>query len=128
MQSGELKNKKYKDISWDAIKKRKVYGASGSWNGFRNYMWNEAGGFCEAIALLGGPDSEFYLRTKKLGLSWYVTSQFPLVHVNHSRRAVRKQGKKNLRTARQFPMTYNWLKNRNKNVGKTKIKIVSFRN
>jgi len=126
MKPEELKGRKYKNINWNEIAKRKVRGASGSWNAMRNYMWNEAGGFSEAVALLGGPDSEFYLRSKKRGMHWHVTTQFPLAHINHSRRKVRKQGKRNLAAAKKFPIEYNWLKNRSKSVGPTKINIISF--
>jgi len=123
----ELKDKLYKDIPWNKIQQRQVRAASGSWNGLCSRMWSESGGFCEAISLLGGPDSEFYMRTRKKNIRWYITSKFVLGHVNHPRRKVKKQGKKNLSIARKYPRDYNWLKNRNNNVGSTKIKIYSFR-
>jgi hypothetical protein len=122
----EIDGLKYGKIPWVSIRKRKSMTASGSWNGLRNYMWNEMGGFCEAIALLGGPDSEFYMRSVKNNYIWYTTSNYPLCHINHPRRPITKQGKKNLSVARQFPITYNWLKNRNRNVCKTKFKVFSF--
>jgi len=124
----ELKGKEYKKIPWNDISNREIHRASGSWNGMSSDSWISSGGFCEAIALLGGPDSEFYIRTKKNHLHWYITDRFPLCHVNHPKRKVKKRGEKNMRIARSFPKNKNWIRSRNESVCKTKISLTSFRN
>jgi len=122
----EVDGKKYKNLPWKSFSSRTVNYASGSWNGLRNFLWNEFGGFCEAITRLGGPDSEFYLRSKKNGMHWYISNQYPLLHINHPRRAITKQGKKNLSEARKFPADTNWLRKRNKEIGPTKSNIYRY--
>lgn len=122
----EIKKCSYKNIPWEKFLKRKPQSASGSWNGMRNNMWDEIGGFCERIISLGGPDSEFYIRSKKHYVNWKIVSDFALGHVNHSRRPVKKQGKKNLKIARSYSNSYNWLKNRNPDVCKSIIETYHF--
>lgn len=113
----------YSQMPWmDFYKSRKYCSASGSWNGMNSETWKQSGGFSEVISLLGGPDSEFYIRTSKNGINWHVESPFPpLLHINHKRRNLTRQGKKNMKRARQYPNDYNWINNRNEKVCKTII-------
>jgi hypothetical protein len=115
----------YKKINWKEIKQRKVISASGSWNGLASHMWKKSNGFAECIYNLGGPDSEFYLRTNKNTVEWFVTSAYPLCHVNHPRRSLPRQGKRNMKTARTYPTDYNWWNNRNEKICPTNIQIIN---
>jgi hypothetical protein len=113
----------YRKMPWMKLYQSAKYcSASGSWNGMNRNTWIKSGGFSEVISLLGGPDSEFYIRTSKKGIDWHVESPFPpLLHINHKRRNLTRQGKKNMKRARQYPNDYDWINNRNPKVCKTSI-------
>jgi hypothetical protein len=102
----------YFSIPWREISLRKKFSASGSWNGLNRTSWIKTHGFNESIYNLGGPDTEFYMRSVKLGIRWLQDNNIPLSHINHKRRSVPKQGKQNMNTAKQFPTNYDWLNNR----------------
>lgn len=123
----EIPNMKYKHINWNEIKKKKVISASGSWNGMNRDLWKKSGGFSEVIFNLGGPDSEFYMRTRSQGIVWTVVNTFPLCHISHKRRSPQRRGRKNLSLARKYPKSYNWLRHRNPKVCGTNIKVITSR-
>jgi hypothetical protein len=111
----------YNTIPWVNIQHRKLFCASGSWNGMSNLTWKRSNGFCEAIFYLGGPDTEFYRRSMKRGILWNQENELPLSHINHKKRSIPKQGKKNLSIAKRYPIDYNWLYRRCDGVSPTKI-------
>jgi hypothetical protein len=111
----------YPTIPWTSFGNRKRFCASGSWNGMSSATWRVSGGFNESIFNLGGPDTEFYLRCLKLKINWVRELNCFLSHINHRRRAVPKQGKQNLSTARKYPLNYQWLSNRFEGVSPTII-------
>lgn len=114
----------YRFLPWNEIRKRKTFRASGSWNGMSSLSWLKSNGFCEEIYNLGGPDTEFYKRTSKLGIRWLQDNNFPLSHINHKRRSVPKQGEKNLQLAKSFSIDYNWLKHRKDGVCNSTIERI----
>jgi len=113
--------KGYGSIPWGEINNRPVFHASGSWNGMSRESWIRSNGFCEAIYYLGGPDTEFFRRSMQRGIVWMQENALPLSHINHPRRAIPKQGKKNLSIAKRYPLDYNWLYRRLREVCETTI-------
>jgi hypothetical protein len=112
----------WKFIDWVSLVQRPCFKASGSWNGMNSKTWRKSNGFCEAIFNLGGPDTEFFRRCIKLGIDWKQDNGLALSHINHPRRRkIAKQGKKNLEIAKRFPIDYNWLYHREKNICATNI-------
>lgn len=111
----------YQTIPWVEIQKRKLFCASGSWNGMDNLTWRRSNGFCEAIYYLGGPDTEFYRRSIQQGIVWRQDNAQALAHINHKRRSVPKQGKKNLTMSKRYPKDYNWIYRRMDGVSETTI-------
>lgn len=116
----------YKNIPWKAILTRPCKAATGAWNGMNIKTWIRSNGFNEEIYNLGGPDTEFNLRSLKLNIKWIREKTFALSHVNHPRRSIPKQGQLNMTNAKKYSTDYNWLKNRYPNVSPTiiqKIKV-----
>jgi hypothetical protein len=117
----------YASTPWKDISKRPLFRASGSWNGMNRDCWKKSNGFCEEIFNLGGPDTEFYIRTVKNQIPWYKDDSTPLAHINHPRRSVPKQGEKNMTLAGKFKNDFNWLQNRYRGVCETIIEKINVR-
>lgn len=116
----------YENIPWNEILNRPVKAATGAWNGMNIRTWIKSNGFNEEIYNLGGPDTEFNLRSLQLNIRWKREKIFPLSHINHPRRSVPKQGELNMKISKNNPHNYNWLENRHKTTSPTiiqKIKV-----
>lgn len=59
---------------------------SGCWNGMSSKSWIKTKGYNEEMIKWGYEDTEFFNRSRRLGIFWIKTKSYPLVHINHQKR------------------------------------------
>jgi len=71
-------------IEWDKWKKLPLrMSGTGSFNAMRTEDWIESGGWDERFIGWGGEDDFFKLQREHFGIKTIVSTDFPLMHVNH---------------------------------------------
>lgn len=111
VEPAEIEGVEYKDFPFNEWKKRKFIYCSGCFNAMRSETWKQAKGYCEAMVEWGNEDTEFWNRSKRLGIHWMNDSNFGLVHINHPRRT-RRNVEQNKQAGMKYHLKTNWLTGR----------------
>jgi hypothetical protein len=103
-----LKGRTYKQYPWKQWVKQTAVMCSGCWNGACSDTWKKSGGWNEDMYGWGSEDTEFWNRTREKGIQWKVYTRFPLMHINHPQRTV-KRAKENMAMAAKYDINSNWI-------------------
>lgn len=104
----EIDNKLYDEYDFEKWAKMKPVFCSGCWNGMTVSNWIKSKGYNELMCEWGAEDTEFYRRCIRYDIEYVVNKDYPLVHVNHDARTI-KRSKENMEFSELYP-DHNWLK------------------
>ena len=104
----EVKGKAYKDYPWYRWVNLKSSFCSGCWNGMLSNTWAKSRGYNEDMFAWGSEDTEFYNRSRRLGIRWINCKDLGLVHISHPRRTKRR-AQENFKLGNMYSDKTNWL-------------------
>jgi hypothetical protein len=105
----EIENKKYNEYDFNKWKNYKSRFCSGCWNGMNNNTWKRTKGYNEDMYAWGFEDTEFFKRSRRLGIQWIKCFSYPLVHVNHKPRQ-KNLVKENMKASEKYDIKTDWLR------------------
>jgi len=100
-----LRYDKYPFLEW--VNLQSMF-CSGCWNGMSVETWRRTRGYNEEMFAWGYEDTEFFHRSRRLGIQWIKRKEFALVHINHETRQ-KNMVKENTSVGNKYADQTDWL-------------------
>lgn len=120
-----LTYEKYPFLEW--VNSKSTF-CSGCWNGMSCPTWRRTRGYNEEMYAWGYEDTEFFNRSRRLGIQWIKSHEFALMHINHPDRQ-RNMVNENIKLGNKYSDKTNWFEGslvlqEEKKPKKKKVKIL----
>jgi hypothetical protein len=102
----KLRYQKYPFSEW--LKLPETF-CSGCWNAMTPEVWKKSRGYNEDMSAWGYEDTEFFNRSRRLGVQWIKDKRFALVHINHPPRQ-KNRVSENTSAGDKYSDQTDWLK------------------